>query len=223
MRQLLLDITEIGPPSLDNFIPEGNEELLYTLRNLVEGNQLDRFCYLWGSTGSGKSHLLRAVADALSEQQLSTLYIDCNQTDEDELTLRPGIDCLLIDNVGQLDNAAQIALFNLYNHLRDGGHGLFLASGARPPTQLGLRQDLTTRLGWGLVYQVHELTDIKKIEVMQDYAIRCGFELPLEICHYLLKYERRDLSSLIRFIHALDQLSLTRQRPVTLSLLRELL
>ncbi len=220
MRQLLLDITEIGPPSLDNFIPEGNEELLYTLRNLVEGNQQDRFYYLWGSPGSGKSHLLRAVADVFLEQQLSTLYIDCSQ---DELSFSPGISCILADNVEQLNEPAQIRLFSLYNHLRDSGHGIFLASGTRPPAQLDLRQDLVTRLGWGLVYQVHELTDEKKIEVMQDYAIRCGFELPLEICHYLLKHEQRNLSSLIRLVHSLDQLSLIRQRPVTLPLLRELL
>ncbi|CAD84009.1 MULTISPECIES: DnaA regulatory inactivator Hda [Nitrosomonas] len=220
MRQQLLDITEIGPPSLDNFISSGNEEVLYTLRNLVAGNQQDRFYYLWGKTGSGKSHLLQAVADAFSEQQCNSRYIDCNQ---DEPNFNPGTDCIVIDNVERLDDAAQIRLFNLYNHLRDNKHGIFLASGTKPPAQLDLRQDLTTRLGWGLVYQVHELTDEKKIEVMQDYAIRCGFELPLEICHYLLKYEQRNLSSLIRLVHALDQLSLTRQRPITLPLLRELL
>ncbi|HNS58134.1 MAG TPA: DnaA regulatory inactivator Hda [Nitrosomonas europaea] len=220
MRQQLLDITEIGPPSLDNFISSGNEEVLYTLRNLVAGNQQDRFYYLWGKTGSGKSHLLQAVADAFSEQQCNSRYIDCNQ---DEPNFNPGTDCIVIDNVERLDDAAQIRLFNLYNHLRDSKHGIFLASGTKPPAQLDLRQDLTTRLGWGLVYQVHELTDEKKIEVMQDYAIRCGFELPLEICHYLLKYEQRNLSSLIRLVHALDQLSLTRQRPITLPLLRELL
>ncbi|MEB2332537.1 MAG: DnaA regulatory inactivator Hda, partial [Nitrosomonas sp.] len=195
-------------------------EVLYTLRNLVAGNQQDRFYYLWGKTGSGKSHLLQAVADAFSEQQCNSRYIDCNQ---DEPNFNPGTDCIVIDNVERLDDAAQIRLFNLYNHLRDNKHGIFLASGTKPPAQLDLRQDLTTRLGWGLVYQVHELTDEKKIEVMQDYAIRCGFELPLEICHYLLKYEQRNLSSLIRLVHALDQLSLTRQRPITLPLLRELL
>jgi len=220
MRQLLLDITEIGPPSLDNFIPTGNEEVLYTLRNLVAGNHQDRFYYLWGKTGSGKSHLLQAVTDAFSEQQCNSCYIDCSQ---DEPNFSSGTDCVVIDNVERLDDAAQIRLFNLYNHLRDSGYGIFLACGTRPPAQLDLRRDLATRLGWGLIYQVHELTDEKKVEVMQDYATRRGFELPLEVCHYLLKHEQRNLSSLIKLVHTLDQLSLTRQRPVTLALLRELL
>lgn len=221
MRQLLLDITEIGPPSLDNFIPDKNEELLYALKNLVAGSRQDRFYYLWGSTGCGKSHLLRAVATALSDQHFTTHYINCNQADESDFDFDSN--CLLIDNVEQLNNTTQIKLFNRYNQIRENGTGIFLASGSRPPAQLNLRQDLATRLGWGLIYQVHELTDEKKIEVIQNYAIRCGFELPLEICHYLLKHEQRDLSSLIELVNALDQLSLAKQRPVTLPLLRELL
>ncbi|SFU56476.1 regulatory inactivation of DnaA Hda protein [Nitrosomonas eutropha] len=221
MRQLLLDITEIGPPSLNNFIPEGNEELLYTLKNLVANNRQDRFYYLWGKTGSGKSHLLQAVTNIFLEQQRNTHYIDCNQADEIDFSLNA--DCIAVDNIEQLDDAEQIRLFNLYNQIRESEYGIFLASGTQPPAQLDLRQDLATRLGWGLVYQVHELTDEKKIEVMQDYAIRCGFELPLDVCNYLLKHEQRDLSSLIRQVSALDQLSLARQRPVTLPLLRELL
>lgn len=221
MRQQLLDILEIGPPSLDNFVPDNNEELLYTLKNLVAGNQQDRFYYLWGSTGCGKSHLLQAIATIFLEQQLNTFYIDCRQIDK--LNIDSNIDCLVIDNVEWLDPAAQIKLFNLYNQVRENAASIFLASGSLPPAQLDIRQDLATRLGWGLVYQVHELTDEKKIEVIQDYAARCGFELPLEICSYLLTHKQRDLSSLIKLVNALDQLSLTRKRPVTLPLLRELL
>jgi len=221
MRQLLLDITEIGPPSLDNFIPDGNEELLYALKNMTAGSQQDRFYYLWGGKGSGKSHLLQAITNAFRDQQHGAYYIDCNQIDEIDSDIHA--DCTAVDNIEQLNDAAQIELFNLYNHIRDSGHGIFIASGSKPPAQLDLRSDLATRLGWGLVYQVHGLTDEKKIEVMQDYAIRCGFELPLDVCNYLLKHEQRDLSSLIRQVSALDQLSLAKQRPVTLPLLRELL
>ncbi|MXS85633.1 DnaA regulatory inactivator Hda [Nitrosomonas sp. HPC101] len=221
MRQLLLDITEIGPPSLDNFIPEGNEELLYTLKNLVTGSRQDRFYYLWGKAGSGKSHLLHAVINTFLQQKLNARYIDCSRADKPDFN--SDVDCLSVDNIERLDNNEQIELFNLYNHFRESGSGIFLAGGTQPPAQLDLRPDLATRLGWGLVYQVRELADEKKIAVMQDYATRRGFELPLEICHYLLKHERRDLSFLIRLIHALDQHSLARQRPITLPLLRELL
>lgn len=221
MKQLLLNIAEIGPPSLDNFIPEGNTELLHVLKNLAIGRQQNRFYYLWGKTGSGKSHLLRAVVHAFLQRKHKAVYIDCSQAND--FILDPDWDCVLVDNVEQLDNSTQIELFNLYNQIYEDGHATFLASGPKPPVQLALRQDLATRLGWGLVYQVYELTDEKKTEVMKNYAARCGFELPREICNYLLKHERRDLPFLIGLVDALGRLSLIKQRPVTLPLLRELL
>jgi DnaA family protein len=222
MKQLLLDITETGHPSLENFVPEkNNAELLHALKELAAGQQQDRFYYIWGEAGSGKSHLLQAVTNAFSQQQCIATYIDCNQTNP--FSLGTDIDCISIDNVEQLNDSAQIQLFNLYNRMREKGQGIFLASGLAPPAQLSLRQDLATRLGWGLVYQVYSLTDEKKIEVMKNHAMQRGFELPWEICSYLLKHERRDLPSLIRLVDALDQFSLIKQRPVTLPLLRELL
>ena len=79
------------------------------------------------------------------------------------------------------------------------------------------------RIGWGLVYQVHELTDDKKIQAMRTHAADCGFELSHDICRYLLRHGRRDLPSLLMTLEALDRYSLVHQRPVTIPLLRELL
>jgi DnaA-homolog protein len=222
MKQLLLDITEPDPPTLENFIPGDNAELLYTLKNLIADRLKDRFFYLWGAAGSGKSHLLQAITNAFAERRLKVTYIDCNQASKFSFDAA-NMDCVSVDNVDQLDDPAQIKLFNLYNCIHENDHGIFLASGPKPPALLNLRQDLATRLGWGLVYQVHELTDDKKIEVMKNHAARQGFELPQEICDYLLRHEQRDLPSLIRLIDALDRFSLIRKRPITLPLLRELL
>src|SRR6185295_3322936 len=44
---------------------------------------------------------------------------------------------------------------------RDGGPPV-LAAGNAPPARLGLREDLRTRLAWGLVYQLKPLTDAEK-------------------------------------------------------------
>ena len=63
-------------------------------------------------------------------------------------------------------------LFNLYNHIRNEGDAFLLVSGPAAPAQLKLREDLITRLGWGLVYQVHELTDEEKIKAMKSHAMR---------------------------------------------------
>ena len=98
-----------------------------------------------------------------------------------------------------------------------------LVSGSVAPSQLKLREDLVTRLGWGLIYQVHELSDDEKIQAMKKHAKRKGFELTQDVCNYLLRHVKRDLPSLIVTLDALDLHSLREKRPITIPMLRELL
>lgn len=217
MQQLLLEVVRASPPTFENFVVGVNQELIHTLANATGTQIQDCFIYLWGESGCGKSHLLQATMHALLDRQLPIRFIDCRQIVVADFS--PDVNRVVIDAVELLDDTNQIRLFNLYNHIRESGTGLFLASGTQPPAQLGLREDLTTRLGWGLVYQVHALTDAQKIEAMQHHATRRGFVLTQEICEFLLKYSPRDLSSLIGLIDDLDHYSLQQQRPVTRTLL----
>jgi DnaA family protein len=98
-----------------------------------------------------------------------------------------------------------------------------LVCGSATPVQLTLRKDLVTRLGWGLVYQVHELSDEEKIQAMKSHAASRGFDLPQDVCVYLLRHGQRDLPSLMATLDALDLYSLTDQRQITIPMLRELL
>ena len=221
MQQLLLDILPLPLPTLENFQPGKNAELLHMLTGIVSGRERDRFVYLWGSPGSGKSHLLQASAAAYTQSNRKAVY--CCTQNGSEFMFDSGMDCIAIDDVDRLDAAGQIALFNLYNRLRDEGHAFLLLSGAVAPVYLDLRQDLVTRLGWGLVFQVHELTEEEKIQAMKTHAADRGFDIPQEICLYLLRHGRRDLPSLMMTLDALDRYSLAQQRPVTIPLLRELL
>ena len=86
-----------------------------------------------------------------------------------------------------------------------------------------MRQDLVTRMGWGLVYQVHDLNEEEKIHALKKHAANSGFNLSQDVCLYLLRHGRRDLSSLMMIIDALDRYSLANQRHITVPLLRELL
>jgi DnaA family protein len=89
--------------------------------------------------------------------------------------------------------------------------------------QLKLREDLVTRLAWGLVYQVHALTDENKAQALADHATSRGFRLAPEVSDFLLTRARRDLPTLLATLDALDRYSLETRRPVTVPLARELL
>ncbi|MEY4960072.1 MAG: hypothetical protein RL610_251 [Pseudomonadota bacterium] len=223
MKQLLLDITPTPSPALDNFVPGHNRELLQTLDEIIAGKE--RFVYLWGATGCGRSHLLQAVVAVAARNKLNAVYIKCSSADDMNATFGTHVaaDCVAVDDVKFLNASGQISLFNLYNHIRDEGHARLLVSGPVAPAQLGLREDLVTRLGWGLVYQVHELTDDEKVRAMQKHAVSLGFDLPKEVSDYLLRHGQRDMPTLIETINALDRRSLVDQRQITVPLLCELL
>ena len=223
MKQLLLDITPSPSPALDNFVPGHNRELLQTLDEIIAGKE--RFVYLWGATGCGRSHLLQAVVAVAARNKLNAVYIKCSSADDMNATFGTHVaaDCVAVDDVKFLNASGQISLFNLYNHIRDEGHARLLVSGPVAPAQLGLREDLVTRLGWGLVYQVHELTDDEMVRAMQKHAVRLGFDLPKEVSDYLLRHGQRDMPTLIETINALDRRSLVDQRQITVPLLCELL
>ncbi len=195
MKQLLLDIKPAAPPTLLNFIAGRNEEALASLNAVASNSAQSKFIYLWGETGSGKSHLLSACES---------------------------IGMRVVDNAHLLNNDAQIDLFNTYNQLKESG-GALITAGLHAPTQMGLRDDLATRLAWGLVYQLHPLNDAEKALALQNHAAERGIRLPTEVVDYCLRYLRRDLSTLMATLDALDEWSLTTKKPVTVPLLRQLL
>ena len=221
MKQLALDFASPSRPTLDNFIVSRNGELLGNLRQLAARQARERFLTIWGRPGSGRSHLLKAVVAELQRVGAAAVYIACRS----DARFGEGLermDCVAIDDVERLDDEGQISVFDLYNALRE-NNGALVASAAAPPVQLTLRADLVTRLAWGLVYQVHELTDESKARALADHAASRGFRLPREVCDYLLTRSQRDLPSLLATLEALDRYSLETRRPVTVPLARELL
>jgi DnaA family protein len=214
MSQLLLDIVPDWQPTLDNFVVGRNPELLSVLRHALVGSSSERCFYVWGENSSGKSHLLQACAHAALDAQRSTVYVQGCVPSPAEV--------VAVDDVESLDDTAQIELFNLYNRIRDSG-GMLLVSGTQSPQHLKLRDDLRTRLGWGMVYQVHVLSDEEKASALTQHAQALGFALPPEVTQYLLRHGRRDLPSLMAALDALDEYSLRLHRAPSVPLLKAIL
>jgi DnaA family protein len=209
VKQLALALAPAPAPSLENFVVGRNGEVLDTLLRLTRDAEPECIVYLWGEAGSGKTHLLRALASALrlaySEGGLAQAQLP-----------------LALDDVHLMDAMDQAQLFRLALTAREQGE-LLLAAGDVPPAQLKLRADVATRLGSGLVYEVHVLSDEEKAVALQSYAMGRGLNLKRELIQYLLTHGSRDLRVLLTVVDALDRYSLETKRPVTLPLLREVL
>jgi len=171
MTQMLLGISPDWIPTFDNFVAGDNVELLSALNHALNKTQAERGFYIWGETGSGKSHLLQAAIEKACSLGLSAKYACASVPDAAEI--------VAVDDVDLLDEPAQIALFALYNRQRETG-GMLLVSGASAPAHLKLRDDLRTRLGWGLVYQVQPLSDEEKALALQQHAKARGLVLPAQ-------------------------------------------
>ena len=197
MQQLVLDIGPAFEPDFNNFVAGPNAEAVAAVRDFAAEATREAVLYLWGEPGSGRTHLLNAASRANAR-------------------------LVLADDVEKLEASAQQRLFAAINAAREGAPPV-LAAGRQAPAQLALREDLRTRLAWGLVYQLKPLSDTEKAAHLRDQAARRGLRLPDEVLAYLLTRLPRDLGTLNQVLESLDRYSLATQRPLTVPLLREAL
>ncbi len=214
-----MDLAALAPPSLESFVDGQNTELAQLLRlfSRREASQYGlRFAYLWGESGAGKTHLLRALAEDGQARYIAADAAESSFTHTPEITL------YLLDDCEKLSPQAQIDAFALFNETR-AHNGFLVAAGNAAPMNLALREDLRTRFGWGLIYQIHGLTDEEKIDALERLAQSRGMSISAGVLPYLITHFRRDMSSLTQMLNQLDQYSLETKRPITLPLLREVL
>lgn len=214
-NQLLLQLRPEGEPTLDNFVVGANHELIDRLQRFSGCDQL----YLWGVAGCGRSHLLTALARKTAAER-RVLHLSGADIGDD-LVVDAGA-LLVLDDIHRLSPDAQAALFRIFIAARQSNIALLLA-GSLPPLQLNLREDLRTRIGQMLIYEIKNLSDEEKAEALRHYAQQRGLPLDDAVLRYLLLHGRRDLPSLLATLDRLDEISLAQQRPATLPLLRELM
>ena len=225
MKQMALDIGLAPVPTLANFVAAGNEAALEHL-SLWTGNLLRSPVptLLWGDSGSGKTHLLRAAREALRDHGGQVGWIDAS-------TLHPGeYDerwvAVVLDDCHLYTAEQQAAAFNWFVNAQTPAHGparWVLAAADRPPADLQLREDLRTRLGWGHVFQVKALGEAERRAVLRRAADERGVFLSDEVMDFMLNRFSRDLSSLMMLLDQLDAYALRTQRAITIPLIKSML
>ena len=219
MEQLVFELAVPEPPGFGNFLPGRNAELVAILPRFAAGVLDETGILLWGAAAAGKSHLLAAtLAHAQGLGRAVRFHAHPAEVDESELLAANTL--VVIDRIDDADALAAGRMFTLYNALKATG-GRMVASARAPLSALPLREDLRTRLGWGLVYEVLPLADTDKPAALAAYAGERGFTLSDEVIEYLLRHGRRDMRSLLATLAALDRRSLAAKRPITVPLLKQ--
>ena len=225
MKQIALDIGLASSPSFSNFFAGPNEAAVSHLV-LWAGNALRSPVptYLWGQPGSGKTHLLKAVAESLREQGARVGWMDASVLEP------PAFDeawaAVVLDECHLYTAVQQHAAFNWFVNTQstaDGHARWVLAAGNLPPADLHLREDLRTRLGWGHVFELHALTEPERRSVLRREADTRGIFLSDEAMDFMLNRFSRDLSSLMQLLDKLDGYALQTQRAITIPLIKAML
>jgi DnaA family protein len=207
-RQFALDLGRAHQASLDNFLPGGDSALISTLQKIteqwaspsatpaiVDANPLNhRWIYWWGAPGSGRSHLLRALMYAAQNASLAYYYLNNHDPSawvklEAELPLQLKAatpTAIAVDDVDLLDERLSSVLFRVLNAARDSQQLYVFMAGSDAPANLKLREDVRTRLAWGLVFQTHLLSDHEKIQALEQAASDRGLVLSPDVLPWLL-------------------------------------
>ncbi len=224
MKQLALDIGLATGPTLERFFAGPNEAALQHLRLAAGAGSSETTrspvpTYLWGEPGSGKTHLLQAVRQALREQGSSVGWIDPSVGEPPDFDERWA--AVVMDDVHLYSTAQQATAFNWFVN------AISPASGSQrwvlPPADLPLRDDLRSRLGWGHVFQLQLLGEAERRAVLRQEADARGVFLGDEVMDYMLNRFSRDLGSLMQLLDQLDAFALRTQRAITIPLLKTML
>jgi DnaA family protein len=182
--------------------------------------------YLWGASGSGKTHLLQAVCRLASETNELASYLPLAELISHPIAMLEGMENMAVICVDDLQYLRgnpewQQGLFNLFNRVHEqGGRMLFAATASPAELDLSL-PDLQSRLQSGPVFHVPVLADEQKIEALKLRARQRGLQLDNEPAQYLLNRFPRDLNALFEVLDMLDQESLIKQRRITIPFIRE--
>ena len=230
--QYSLDITLAKFATFETFIDTNGGKLLSELKQLIQLSsnlQVEPHQYLiWGSKGTGKTHLLQAICNQCATLQQSAVYLPMQelvQLNEKIVEDMHQYDVICIDDIEMVMGKElwDRQLFNLINELRANYKSLVMTSSLNPNAIEVSIPDLASRLVWGPVYKLNILEDAEKEKAIQAHAKARGLEISAEVCSYLFKRFSRGLDNLISLLDELDKQSIIQQRKVTVPFVKSIL
>ena len=225
--QLTLGVSLRDEATFDNFYLGKNAEIVTQLKKLVH-RQSERIIFLCSTRGQGCSHLLQASCHYASQQAISSVYLPLANLVNLSPEILHGLEKLsliCLDDVDVIAHHAEWeeAVFHLFNRAYDAGSYIVIGAHALPKLLHLSLPDLVSRLSWGIVYQLHPLSDLEKLAALIMRAQRRGMGLSEEVGKYILTHCPRHMNTLFAALDVLDKASLAAQRRLTIPFIKEVL
>ncbi len=183
---------------------------------------------LWGAAGSGKTHLVNASADFARSLGVTLQIYDARQLsqyDASEIGALESCEVLAIDNLDAIagNSGWEAFFYQVVNRCRDSELRFVYTMTGKPDSLETHLDDFRSRLQWGLLLQLPSIGDDDLRTILRRRARLLGFDLPDEVISYLMRRYARDLSAQMEILRRLDGESLSRQRKITIPLVKNVL
>ena len=211
----------------DSFFQGENKDLLYFLNTMIK-TRSNNSIYIWGSQGTGKTHLLQAACKQANEMDWHVTYIPLEQYRDFSIDILDGLgklDLVCIDDLELIiDNIEwQQRVTLLFNEIRDNKNSIIISSKISPNNIKIDLDDLKSRLVWGHVFKIKAADDELKIKILKKEANERSFNLNDDVVEFLIRRSNRDLTSLIEILDEIDRSSLAAKRKITVPFVKELI
>ena len=228
--QLSLGVSLKDDATFGNYFQntQANAQALAALLLAGQGEG-ERNLAIWGSHGSGLTHLLQAVCHRAYERDISVQYLPLRDVigyaAEDVCEGLEAVQLLCLDGLDEICGNRQweLALFHLFNRINLAEHRLIVASHTSLPSLPILLPDLKSRLLSSVIYHIESLNDSGKEQALILRAKGRGLEMSQDVAHFILTRTVRDTNELFNLLNRLDDASLQAQRKLTIPFVKEVL
>lgn len=227
--------------TFDSFVTGKPNELAFAAaRRVAESSEVTfNPLFLYGGVGLGKTHLMHAIAWEISRKnpKRRILYLSAEKfmyqfiralRFKDTVAFKEqfrSVDVLMIDDFQFISgkDSTQEEFFHTFNALVDQNRQIVISADKSPNDLEGIEERMRSRLGWGLVADLHPTTYELRLGILQSKAERLEMEIPSKVLEFLahkITSNVRELEGALNRILAYASLV---GRPVTLESAQEVL
>lgn len=189
--------------TFEDFVVGKPNELAYAAALRVAESKTVQFnpLFLYGGVGLGKTHLMHAIAWHIKKchPERRVIYLSAEKfmyqfiralRYKDTVAFKDqfrSVDVLMIDDVQFISGkeTTQEEFFHTFNALVDRNHQVIVSADKSPSDLEGMEERLKSRLGWGLVADIHPTSYELRLGILQAKADALNVSMPKDVMEFL--------------------------------------
>ncbi len=227
--------------TFDNFVVGKPNELAYAAARRVAEAPTAPFnpLFLYGGVGLGKTHLMHAIGLHIKKQspERRIIYLSAEKfmyqfvralRTKDTMAFKEqfrSVDVLMIDDVQFIGGreATQEEFFHTFNALVDSNRQVIISADKSPSDLEGVEERMRSRLGWGLVADIHPTTYELRLGILQAKAEQSSADIPVKVLEFLAHKITSNVRELEGALNRIMAHATLVGRPITLESTQEVL